>query len=1163
MAPGCAACGRSLDADARFCKHCGQAVAGALSTEETVSGATSARERKVATLLFADIVGFTELGERLDAEVVSRLVFDTFERLSGEVDRYGGTVEKFAGDALLAVFGVPTTHEDDPERAVRAALEMQSAVAHRGTGHSALQLRIGIETGEVLADLGRSTGERDLFVTGDAVNTAARLQAGAEPGAVVVGPTTYAGTRALVEYEELAPLDLKGKALPIVAWRATRVRARRGGLRAPLGLEAALIGRDEELALLKDTVRRTVAEGRPHMLTVSGEAGVGKTRLIWELEKYLDGLPDTLHWRKGRCYSYASVSYSPLVEAVKADAHISDDDSPATMVLKLDARVTDLVPATGIGSVRSALRALLGVSDGATLVQDELFEAWRAYLAAMADRHPLVLVFEDLHWADDATLDFVEFMARWGDAPIVLLCTARPGLLERRTTWGGGIPNASLVQLAPLEADESATLVDALLDGALPDELARRVVEMANGNPLFAEELVRMFIDQGALRQIDGVWRFVGVVTDSTIPSSVQAVLSARLDVLDVEEKRVAQEASVVGRIFWDVVVASLRNRPVENVSNALRGLRVKELVAPRVPSTMAGASEWSFHHVLVRDVAYESLPKADRAELHLQVARWAETESPDRLDEFAELVAAHRLAALRYEDELAGTDAPGAHTKTRLAEALAASIRAARRAAAVFDPRAARRWQLVAIEMADRLGRPPLQRGRLALDFLVLTQGELDSRERIEVLSAGVRLVEGEAGLDRSGRALLGELRSGLAQALAEDGRIDQAKSLLRQSIADLEPDRPSAARAAAARVLSWVLWHAYEFDDGAALAHQAMEEASAAGDEATYRTALLEAGVILSYQGHVEVALARIEESMRLAQEAGDRKLQLRGAVNLSAVRQHNGFPVSECLSELEPAIATARRSGAYHTLAFMLSNLADAYRSSCRFEEVLDLNAEELEVSARAGNPHMVPSIHLQRADSLYALGRISEAEASVLEAEATMTDDPQLTDRLPTLRALLRFGSDAPSALRTIVEARITVDSGGHEAWELAMWQCRTAFRLSDTSALRDGRDALRVVGQIHGPGRARQLAWAQALEQSDVDRIHDVAAEFEEAGLLRSALEALADEALAAARLGRSEGRSEALQVRCEELGYYPAFGPLPETRWFRPAAGRAEDAVTA
>ncbi len=493
------------------------------------------RERKVATLLFADLVGSTSLGETLDPELVGALVGEVFERLGQEVTRYEGTIEKFAGDAMLAVFGVPTIHEDDPERAVRAALEMQAAIGELGAdlrsrGRPEPQLRIGIESGEVLVDLARATSERDLFVTGDAVNTAARLQQAAAPGSVVVGSATYAATRRLVEYEELPSAQLKGKLAPVAAWRAVAVRARRGGQRAPLGIEAPIVGRDEEIALLKETVRRTVADGRPHLVTIFGSAGVGKSRLTWELEKYLDGLPEVYHWRKGRCLAYAQASYSALADVIKVDAKIMDDDAPATASAKLDTRVAEIHGDAPDPAVSDALRALLALGPLETVAREDLFEAWRRHLDAIARIAPLVMVLEDIHWADEGLLDVIDFLARWGEAPMVIVCLARHELLERRPGWGGGIFNAATVVLEPLAATETSRLVDGLLGSAIPAALRDRIVELADGNPLFSEELVRMFVDRGVLRFADGQWELAQAVDEVTVPSSIQAVLAARLD---------------------------------------------------------------------------------------------------------------------------------------------------------------------------------------------------------------------------------------------------------------------------------------------------------------------------------------------------------------------------------------------------------------------------------------------------------------------------------------------------------------------------------------------------------------------------------------------------------------------------------------------------------
>ncbi len=569
----CRSCGAAIALDARFCARCGTPVAG--PGPAAVEAAGTGRERKVATMVFADLVGFTGLNETTDPEVVQALVTRAFDRLSAEVARYEGAIEKFAGDAMLAVFGVPAVHEDDAERAVRAALEMQAAMAAlaadlRGEGRPDLALRIGVESGEVLVDLGRAAGERDRIVTGDAVNTAARLQQVASPGAIVVGPFTYAATRDVVEYEELPPTALKGKALPVAAWRAVAVKARRGGVRPSLGIEAPLIGRDEEISLIKETVRRTVADRRPHLVTVIGSAGVGKSRLAWELEKYLDGLPETYYWRKGRCLAYAQASFSALADAIKADVRILDDDAPATAAAKLQARIVELGGADD-PALFPAVETLLALGPAVGLGRDQLFDAWRRYLELLAADSPLVLVQEDIHWADDGLLDFIEYMARWADGPIVLLCLARHELVEARQTWGGGVPNAASIVLEPLGAGESAQLVDALLAGGLPPELRERVVALADGNPLFTEELVRMFVDRGVLRFGDGRWQLARPVEDVEIPGSIHAVLAARLDGLPPAEKRAAQNAAVVGRIFWDALIAHLSRQGASATGEVLR----------------------------------------------------------------------------------------------------------------------------------------------------------------------------------------------------------------------------------------------------------------------------------------------------------------------------------------------------------------------------------------------------------------------------------------------------------------------------------------------------------------------------------------------------------------------------------------------------------------
>ena len=499
----CPSCGEENPERARFCLNC----ATPLGVENEARP-----ELKFATALFADLVGSTTLAEQEDPEVVQSVVGRSFDRLSVEIERYGGLLEKFMGDAMLAVFGVPKAHEDDPERAVRAALEMQAVLSELNHGFAAegkpqLAMRIGIEAGDVLVDMERAAGPRDRMLTGDAVNTAARLEAAADPGHVVVGPGVYASTKDVIDYLEIAPLTLKGKAEPVPAWDAQRVKAKRRGERPSLGLEAKLIGRDEEMTVLKQTLHRVETEGRPAMVTIVGPAGVGKSRVTSELLRYVEGLPQVIYWRSGRCLAYGNTPYSALADAIKAQCEVLEDDPAEVVARKVDAAVEELF---GDIAVAPRIRALVGGGETTAFTREDLFEAWRRFLERMAARYPLVLALDDLHWADEGLLDLVEHVADWAQGPILLLVQARPDLFDVRPSWGGGKRNAASIYLDPLTPDEDAAMIDDLLPGEITDELRKLIVERSEGNPLYTEEIIRMLIDRGVLRATKpraGRWR--------------------------------------------------------------------------------------------------------------------------------------------------------------------------------------------------------------------------------------------------------------------------------------------------------------------------------------------------------------------------------------------------------------------------------------------------------------------------------------------------------------------------------------------------------------------------------------------------------------------------------------------------------------------------------
>ena len=1163
----CSSCGASLAADARFCARCGKAT-GISGESEAAEPAETGRERKVATMVFADLVGFTSLNESSDPELVQALVTRAFDRLSAEVLRYEGTVEKFAGDAMLAVFGVPATHEDDAERAVRAALEMQAAMSElaaelRAEGRQELALRIGVETGEVLVDLGRAQGERDRIVTGDAVNTAARLQQIALPGAIAVGPFAYAATREVVEYEELPPTALKGKALPVAAWRAVAVKARRGGVRPSLGIEAPLIGRDEEIALIKETVRRTVADGRPHLVTVIGSAGVGKSRLTWELEKYLDGLPDTYYWRKGRCLAYAQSSYSALADAIKADAKILDDDAPATAAAKLEARVAELDGKSDPELLR-AVEALLALGSSTDLGRDQLFDAWRRYLELLARQNPLVLVQEDIHWADVGLLDFIEYLARWAEGPIVILCLARHELLELRPTWGGGMPNVASIVLEPLDAAESAQLVDALLAGGLPPALRDRVVTLADGNPLFTEELVRMFVDQGVLRFGDGHWQLARPVDEVEIPSSIHAVLAARLDGLPAAEKRAAQNAAVVGRIFWDALIGHLARQGTSATGEVLRRLRVKELVVPRQPSALAGAAEFGFRHVLIRDVAYDSLPKRDRAAKHLDVARWAEETLADRQDEMVELLAAHYLAALRYEEEFAAPESE--RLRDLRQKTYTYARRAGSRADALSNMEQAARWLRTAVEQARLLNLPATERIALAVEYNDASLGY----EPNELLRAALEqaLALGDAAPDGSrDEQELATVRTALAFFFYNADDVEGARALIRDGIARLENGPPTPGRAALRARLGWTYWRAGPLEEAPPILMAAIEEARACGADEVERVALHDLGVAKGFLGDAHGGLVLVEQSMELARAANDRFLLTRCYINVPAIMTGNGETNTRIMPIYVEGLERARRSMDHSATSWITQNLADSLTIQGRLREALPYVEEAIASAHLIGEAGgRLAGGFAQRAWVRLAMGDREGARADLeLSRQASSVIEPQAAAYHSVFDALFLWPDDPSAAFRLLVAVFDSPDVAPVSVIDTTPLAARMAVRIGDVPSLARAVEMyLDVAARCTGPLRELQRRSLQALTDepgAGGAALRAVAAEYEAMDYSLPAADAFADAAILARRAGLDPTSDEAAAGRLYAASNaVPWLGELPETRWVGAAETTARPA---
>jgi class 3 adenylate cyclase len=698
----CSACGHEVPAGARFCPACGTPLAEAPAPDEML---------KLVTVLFADVVGSTARAEALHPEDVRALMADYFAAMSAEIEAESGTIEKFVGDAIMAVFGVPTAHEDDAVRAVRAARRMLERL--RGWNEARgpeqrLEIRIGLNTGDVLA---AGAPGADLLVTGDAVNVAARLQQAAEPGTIVAGDRTARAVRPYFELRALdEPLALKGKSDAVVAWAVEGEREDVEPRGVP-GLSAPLVGRDAELASLRTAFERVSQESRPELVTLVGDAGIGKSRLVRE---FVGALAVDTKVLVGRCLPYgAGLTLWPLAEMLKGEAVVLDTDAAAAAFEKIEGLVaTSIDPElSGEQPTAAALASTLGLrpSDDPLASLDpreryrELIAAWRAFLASLGRRGPVVVVVEDIHWADPTMLDVLDELAERLDGPILFLCTARPDLLRTRPDWGGGRRSFSSLPLDPLSSEDGARLVAHLLDvEALPDAVRARILERSEGNPFFLEEILHHLIDEALLVRDEGRWRARDGLDDVQIPDTVHAVILARLDLLSPDEKRVAQRAAVVGRAFWDGAVAALA--PVDDLDDALRTLRRREFVLERLSSSIAGQTEFVFKHVLIRDVAYESLPRRERGRAHAATAAWIEQTSGDRVAEYVELLAHHYDAAFSYlgdddarrkaRDNLLGA-ARSAHRRFAVRQ----GERFARRAVEVSDPGAER------VEALEELG--------------------------------------------------------------------------------------------------------------------------------------------------------------------------------------------------------------------------------------------------------------------------------------------------------------------------------------------------------------------------------------------------------------------------------------------------------------------------
>jgi class 3 adenylate cyclase len=941
----CATCGRENPDDSRFCNGCGGPLTAPAARRE---------ERKVVSVLFADLVGFTTQAERLDPEDVRALLAPYWQHLRDELERFGGTVEKFIGDAVMALFGAPVAHEDDPERAVRAALAIRDWAREEPN----LQVRIAVNTGEALVLLGASPAEGEGMAAGDVVNTAARLQTAAPVNGVLVGEMTYRATRNAIEYVEHEAVTAKGKAEPLRVWEAVEARSRVTIERLST---APLAGRRDEVELLANALQRVRRDREPQLVTVAGVPGIGKSRLVAELFALVEADPEFITWRRGRCLSYGEgVSLWALGEIAKAEAAILESDTRDETAAKLAASLDELAADEDERAwLERHLAPLVGLPSE-QVDRAERFGAWRRWIELLADRYPLVLVFEDVQWADDELLDFVDDLAEWAsDIPLLVVCTARPELFERRPGWGGGKRNVLTVSLGPLSDADTARIVAAALDRALlPAETQAALLERAAGNPLYAEQYARM-VAEGAPAE--------------ELPETVQGIVAARLDLLAAEEKALLQDAAVVGRAFWPAAIGA--------TDELLRSLARKEFVRRERRSSVAGELEYAFAHALVRDVAYAQIPRAERAAKHCAAAAWIETLPPDRAVDRSEMLAHHYGAAL----ELAA--AAGTSDNDLAQRACAAFKDAAERALTLNAFAAAQRHFEAALALAAEDDA----------DYADLLLGLGRSVVNQDPQAAAVRLVDAAARFAAAGnaeQAAVAELNA--ASACWASGQRDAADARSARAVELLASAPASAAKVEALSQRARLLMLGAQRSEAIELATAAIALAEELGSERLQASALITRGTARGDRGDLVRGVDVAERTKNLHEF-------FRGLNNL-AEEELRSADVVATLALYMRYRREAEHVGAWTYLSWIGVQEATVRAITGEWDRALEL-VEPVIVAGEAGKPHYLEGearhvralIRHARGD---AAGALEDARRAV--ERARLTKDPQTV--VPSLAVL---------------------------------------------------------------------------------------------------------------------------------------------------------------
>jgi class 3 adenylate cyclase/tetratricopeptide (TPR) repeat protein len=1065
LALTCAACGAPNEPGERFCGECAAPLGAEAARGQTRAPATAATpvaERRLVSVLFADLVNFTSLSEQRDPEEVRELLSRYFDLAREVIARYGGEVEKFIGDAVMAVWGTPVAHEDDAERAVRAGLDLVDTVTALGreVGAPDLRLRAGVLSGSAAVTVG---AQGEGMVAGDLVNTASRLQSAAALGTVLVGETTFHAAREAITFEHAGAHVVKGKELPVQAWRAVRVVAGTGGARRTHVLEPPFVGREEELRLLKDLLHATERERRPRLVSVSGVGGIGKSRLAWELQKYVDGIVEPIYWHQGRCPAYGEgVSFWALGEMVRMRARIAESEEAGPASAKLHEAVERYVVAEEERRwIEPRLGHLLGLEQAPSTEREELFAAWRAFFEAIAAQGTTVLVFEDLQWADPGLIDFIEHLLEWARrSPILIVTLARPELMERRPNWGAGQRSFSSLHLSALGDEEMRKLLAGIAEG-LPDHVGDQIVERAEGVPLYAVETVRMLIDQGRLVADESGYRLLAPLEHLEVPDTLHSLIAARLDALDPDDRALLQDASVLGKAFTLDALSVLKKEEPRSLEARLNDLVRKELLVVEADPWSPERGQYLFLQSLIREVAYGTLARAERLSRHLAAATYFHSLDDDEL---AGVVATHYM-------EARAALPPGADAEELASKARGALAAAAERAASL----GAHVQALAYVEQALAIAPDPQARMRLC-------EQAAETAVKGGAYEAGERQAsEALALYERAGDAL-GMARSAtqLGRALVLRGHPDvalEATEAVLERVRDLE-DHPDVLRLTGGIAANYMMLGKSE----RSLAHcdAALPIAERIGDDPLISFLLNIKGVGMHQAGRWREATALSRAGVDLGEESSVPPMeQGMSLVNLSHVLLVPN--PSGALAAARRALDVARRFGlrAVETVAAM--NASGAAISTAEWDWAEALLAQQLREEL-ADNDRALLEVAMGRLAALR--GDVERASEKLVRAEPIISalSSPQDLASLREAESVLAIAEGRLQDAREKATAAVAADPfseyglrGYLRAGQVALWLSDEEQAGEALSLLEDRRLHGAWLGWTSGALRAGVLA----------------------------------------------------------------------------------------